>query len=264
MAHPFRNMPCCYSFSNIQVHYAYCPVSLLYLFTGFLWEVRPLPGILQADSNWMATGSQDRGRHFSDITHANSLFSFLVDKMGLKTHWKYFSLQKSQIWFQSPLGICTISSWLSNLHMYHFHEFCHQVVNNNLNPTWKPFRIPLQSLCGADLEKPIKVPKYIFLPNLLKWVYLNCHVHRDPFSLRGIVFFHCRDIMVALRPLLCCSLRFLKTLLFSTSLMMYTFWTSEALISRGKLFSTVLSKWVTQCVPVFVVIHPAITYWWSR
>uniref|UniRef100_G3NAP5 Copine 3 n=1 Tax=Gasterosteus aculeatus aculeatus TaxID=481459 RepID=G3NAP5_GASAC len=44
-----------------------------------------------------------------------------------------------------------------------------EVVNNNLNPTWKPFRIPLQSLCGADLEKPIKVPKYIFLPNLLKW-----------------------------------------------------------------------------------------------
>lgn len=32
-----------------------------------------------------------------------------------------------------------------------------EVVNNNLNPTWKPFRIPLQSLCGGDLEKPIKV-----------------------------------------------------------------------------------------------------------
>uniref|UniRef100_A0A8C3AU12 Copine-3 n=1 Tax=Cyclopterus lumpus TaxID=8103 RepID=A0A8C3AU12_CYCLU len=31
-----------------------------------------------------------------------------------------------------------------------------EVVNNNLNPTWKPFRIPLQSLCGGDLEKPIK------------------------------------------------------------------------------------------------------------
>ncbi|XP_040022528.1 copine-3 isoform X2 [Gasterosteus aculeatus] len=35
-----------------------------------------------------------------------------------------------------------------------------EVVNNNLNPTWKPFRIPLQSLCGADLEKPIKVECY--------------------------------------------------------------------------------------------------------
>uniref|UniRef100_A0A8C3ART9 Copine III n=1 Tax=Cyclopterus lumpus TaxID=8103 RepID=A0A8C3ART9_CYCLU len=35
-----------------------------------------------------------------------------------------------------------------------------EVVNNNLNPTWKPFRIPLQSLCGGDLEKPIKVECY--------------------------------------------------------------------------------------------------------
>lgn len=32
-----------------------------------------------------------------------------------------------------------------------------QVVKNNLNPLWKPFRIPLQSLCGGDVEKSIKV-----------------------------------------------------------------------------------------------------------
>uniref|UniRef100_A0A668ASY2 Copine-3 n=1 Tax=Myripristis murdjan TaxID=586833 RepID=A0A668ASY2_9TELE len=31
-----------------------------------------------------------------------------------------------------------------------------EVVKNNLNPTWRPFRIPLQSLCGGDMEKPIK------------------------------------------------------------------------------------------------------------
>lgn len=36
-------------------------------------------------------------------------------------------------------------------------DFCHQVVKNNLNPTWRPFRIPLQSLCGGDMDKPIKV-----------------------------------------------------------------------------------------------------------
>ncbi|TKS88030.1 Copine-3 [Collichthys lucidus] len=35
-----------------------------------------------------------------------------------------------------------------------------EVVKNNLNPTWRPFRIPLQSLCGGDLEKPIKVECY--------------------------------------------------------------------------------------------------------
>uniref|UniRef100_A0AAY4A3X4 C2 domain-containing protein n=1 Tax=Denticeps clupeoides TaxID=299321 RepID=A0AAY4A3X4_9TELE len=32
-----------------------------------------------------------------------------------------------------------------------------EVVKNNLNPSWRPFKIPLQSLCGGDLEKPIKV-----------------------------------------------------------------------------------------------------------
>uniref|UniRef100_A0A673ASD3 Copine III n=1 Tax=Sphaeramia orbicularis TaxID=375764 RepID=A0A673ASD3_9TELE len=31
-----------------------------------------------------------------------------------------------------------------------------EVVKNNLNPTWRPFRIPLQSLCGGEMDKPIK------------------------------------------------------------------------------------------------------------
>ncbi|XP_054893521.1 copine-3-like isoform X2 [Poeciliopsis prolifica] len=35
-----------------------------------------------------------------------------------------------------------------------------EVVKNNLNPTWRPFRVPLQSLCGGDMEKPIKVECY--------------------------------------------------------------------------------------------------------
>uniref|UniRef100_A0A8C6LWJ3 Copine 3 n=1 Tax=Nothobranchius furzeri TaxID=105023 RepID=A0A8C6LWJ3_NOTFU len=32
-----------------------------------------------------------------------------------------------------------------------------EVIKNNLNPTWKPFRISMQSLCGGDVEKLIKV-----------------------------------------------------------------------------------------------------------
>ncbi|XP_017293326.1 copine-3 isoform X1 [Kryptolebias marmoratus] len=40
-----------------------------------------------------------------------------------------------------------------------------EVVKNNLNPTWKPFRIPLQSLCGGDLDKPIKVECYDYDDN---------------------------------------------------------------------------------------------------
>ncbi|XP_041824477.1 copine-3-like isoform X3 [Melanotaenia boesemani] len=35
-----------------------------------------------------------------------------------------------------------------------------EVVKSNLNPSWRPFRIPLQSLCGGDVEKPIKVDCY--------------------------------------------------------------------------------------------------------
>ncbi|XP_029001593.1 copine-3-like [Betta splendens] len=35
-----------------------------------------------------------------------------------------------------------------------------EVVKNNLNPMWKPFRIGLQSLCGGDVEKSIKVECY--------------------------------------------------------------------------------------------------------
>ncbi|XP_040922313.1 copine-3-like isoform X2 [Toxotes jaculatrix] len=35
-----------------------------------------------------------------------------------------------------------------------------EVVKNNLNPTWRRFRIPLQSLCGGDVEKSIKVDCY--------------------------------------------------------------------------------------------------------
>ncbi|XP_074549331.1 copine-3-like isoform X2 [Halichoeres trimaculatus] len=35
-----------------------------------------------------------------------------------------------------------------------------EVVKHNLNPVWRPFRISLQSLCGGDVEKPIKVDCY--------------------------------------------------------------------------------------------------------
>ncbi|KAG2458380.1 CPNE3 protein, partial [Polypterus senegalus] len=35
-----------------------------------------------------------------------------------------------------------------------------EVIKNNLNPVWRPFKINLQSLCGGDMEKPIKVECY--------------------------------------------------------------------------------------------------------
>ncbi|XP_042366291.1 copine-3-like isoform X2 [Plectropomus leopardus] len=35
-----------------------------------------------------------------------------------------------------------------------------EVVYNNLNPIWRPFRISLRALCGGDVEKPVKVDCY--------------------------------------------------------------------------------------------------------
>ncbi|CAL8293246.1 unnamed protein product [Lota lota] len=35
-----------------------------------------------------------------------------------------------------------------------------EVVKNNLNPIWRPFHIPVQSLCGGHVEKPIRVDCY--------------------------------------------------------------------------------------------------------
>ncbi|XP_028288420.1 copine-3-like [Parambassis ranga] len=40
-----------------------------------------------------------------------------------------------------------------------------EVINNNLNPTWRPFQISLRALCGGEVEKPIKVNCYDYRSN---------------------------------------------------------------------------------------------------
>lgn len=47
-----------------------------------------------------------------------------------------------------------------------------EVVKNNLNPIWKPFRVPLRSLCGGDVEGQIKATLFK-VPRL--------PVHTNPF-----------------------------------------------------------------------------------
>lgn len=36
---------------------------------------------------------------------------------------------------------------------------CHflKVIKNNLNPCWRKFSVPLQTFCGGDFNRPIKV-----------------------------------------------------------------------------------------------------------
>ncbi|XP_040287811.1 copine-3 [Bufo bufo] len=40
-----------------------------------------------------------------------------------------------------------------------------EVIKNNLNPVWRPFKIPLQALCNGDMEKPIRVECYDYDSN---------------------------------------------------------------------------------------------------
>lgn len=95
---------------------------------GFFWQIRPISGILQTNGNWMATGSQDGG--VNDFSWCS--------KCG-------------RVWTTShivPLTkLCCSAALL-------------QVIKNNLNPTWRPFRIPIQPLCAGDVEKPIKVEEH--------------------------------------------------------------------------------------------------------
>eukprot|EP00062_Callorhinchus_milii_P017511 gi/632969986/ref/XP_007901392.1/ PREDICTED: copine-3-like [Callorhinchus milii] len=35
-----------------------------------------------------------------------------------------------------------------------------EAIKKNLNPAWRPFKIPLQSLCNSDMQKPIKITCY--------------------------------------------------------------------------------------------------------
>lgn len=82
----------------------------------------------------MAAGSQDRGRDVLIMFHPSVLLRVFVS-----VNHSMFKVHTATV-VQLFLRI-----------------FFVQVVKNNLNPVWKPFRIPIQSLCGGDVENPIKV-----------------------------------------------------------------------------------------------------------
>ncbi|KAM8881474.1 copine-3-like [Synchiropus picturatus] len=61
-------------------------------------------------------------------------------------------LEKMYLWWTDPfieLYKQTEAGW----------QLAHrtEVIKNNLNPTWRPFRVSLRSLCGGDVERAIKV-----------------------------------------------------------------------------------------------------------
>ncbi|XP_040023034.2 copine-3 isoform X1 [Gasterosteus aculeatus] len=65
------------------------------------------------------------------------------------------SLDKKFLWWSDPfleLYKQTETGW----------QLAHrtEVVNNNVNPVWRPFRVSLRSLCGGEVERPIKVDCY--------------------------------------------------------------------------------------------------------
>ncbi|KAJ0059820.1 hypothetical protein NL108_013136 [Boleophthalmus pectinirostris] len=65
------------------------------------------------------------------------------------------SLDKKYLWWSDPFlefFKATELGW----------QLAHrtEVVKNNLNPIWRPFRVSLRALCGGDVEKTIKVDCY--------------------------------------------------------------------------------------------------------
>jgi len=63
--------------------------------------------------------------------------------------------------------------------LYHFEfaflgpqvVFYSQVIKNNLNPSWKSFNIPLQTLCSGDYDGPLRVITAVFYSDLLKKLF---------------------------------------------------------------------------------------------
>lgn len=87
--------------------------------------VRPFPGVLQEDGDGLQAGPQNGGTLF------------------------FFYSPKKQLLLSMLIPLEMICASLNRTSPP-------QVVKNNLNPVWKPFRIPLRSLCGGDVESQIK------------------------------------------------------------------------------------------------------------
>ena len=148
-------------------------------------------------------------------------------------------------------------------------------MNNNLNPTWKPFRIPLQSLCGGDMDTPIKVPLITFfltvtmctsgmcfwrflreLHSVVLCVYMGMTYSNTTF-LEGVNSFQ-GPIMLTLSDILKhdCSV-------FSTSLMIcmfFNFW-SEHVRKEAVFNYTVQVSYQRVTVFVFFFILPSLNGW---
>ncbi|KAK7878021.1 hypothetical protein WMY93_031334 [Mugilogobius chulae] len=61
------------------------------------------------------------------------------------------SLDKKYLWWSDPF-----LEFFKPTEMGWQLAYRTEVVKNNLNPTWRPFRISLRALCGGDAEKTIK------------------------------------------------------------------------------------------------------------
>lgn len=61
--------------------------SHIWLFPGFLWEVWSLPGVLQADRDWMAAGSQNGGT----VQHRHISMEYNTDSHTAHFNWDFFN-----------------------------------------------------------------------------------------------------------------------------------------------------------------------------
>lgn len=65
-------------------------------------------------------------------------------------------------------GMTNYNDYFPLCEQYYSGIFFLQVIKNNLNPVWRPFKISLNSLCYSDMDKSIKVV-------YLKCVYESTH-----------------------------------------------------------------------------------------
>lgn len=61
------------------------------------------------------------------------------------------------MWVPPSLHSLPPPGWPSPRALLTLASHCSQVIKYTLDPVWKPFTVPLVSLCNGDMEKPIQV-----------------------------------------------------------------------------------------------------------
>lgn len=114
--------------------------------------------------------------HFGNVLFISYVLGFELQEMNDSSISQQFCLEQSRC-----EGMTNFGSLLSS------HVNCTicllflQVIKNNLNPVWRPFKISLNSLCYSDMDKSIKVVykrcvyEIMYLKKYIKEMYYSSY-----------------------------------------------------------------------------------------